>query len=85
MENQSMRILRLSSTQKLLSRECGASGKEPICQYRRHKACEFQSLGGEDLLEEVMATHSRILDFRIPWTEETGGLQSIRAQRVRHD
>ena len=44
-----------------------------------------QSLGGEDLLEEGMATHSRILDFRIPWTEEPGGLQSIRSQRVRHD
>ena len=43
------------------------------------------SLGWEDLLEEGMATHSRALAWRIPWTEEPGGLQSIRSQRVRHD
>ena len=41
----------------------------------------FQSLGGEDLLEKEMATHS----WRIPWTEEPGGLQSMGSQRVRHD
>ena len=35
-----------------------------------------QSLGGEDPLEEGMATHSSILAWRIPWTEEPGGLQS---------
>ena len=35
-----------------------------------------QSLGGEDPLEEGMATHSSILSWRIPWTEELGGLQS---------
>ena len=44
-----------------------------------------QSLGPEDLLEEGMATHSSILAWRIPWTEETGGLQSIGSQRVGHD
>ena len=37
-----------------------------------------QSLGQEDPLEEVMATHSSILAWRIPWTEEPGGLQSMR-------
>ena len=42
-------------------------------------------LGGEDPLEEGMATHSSILAWRIPWTEEPGGLQSMRLQRVRHD
>ena len=36
-------------------------------------------------LEEGMATHSSILAWRIPWTEEPGGLQSIGSQRVRHD
>ena len=41
-----------------------------------------QSLGGEDPLEKVMATHSRILAWRIPWTEEPGGLQSMGSQRV---
>ena len=44
-----------------------------------------QSLGWEDPLEEGMATHSNILDWRIPWTEEPGGLQSIGSQRVGHD
>ena len=46
---------------------------------------QIQSLGGEDPLEEEMATHSSILAQRIPWTEEPGGLQSIGAQRVGHD
>ena len=44
-----------------------------------------QSLSWEDPLEEGMATHSRILAWRIPWTEEPGGLQSMGLQRVRHD
>ena len=44
-----------------------------------------QSLGWEDLLEKDMATHSSILAWRIPWTEEPGGLQSMGSQRVRHD
>ena len=43
------------------------------------------SLGWEDLLEDDMATHSSILAWRIPWTEEPGGLQSMGSQRVRHD
>ena len=46
---------------------------------------QVPSLGQEDPLEEGMATHSRILAWRIPGTEETGGLQSIGLQRVRHD
>ena len=41
-------------------------------------------LGLEDPLEEGMATHSSILAWRIPWTEEPGGLQSMGSQRVRH-
>ena len=44
-----------------------------------------QSLGWEDPLEEGMATHSSILAWRTPWTEEPGGLQSMGSQRVRHD
>ena len=44
-----------------------------------------QSLGLEDLLEEGMATHSSTLAWRIPWTEEPGGLQSMGSQRVRLD
>ena len=41
--------------------------------------------GWEDLLEKGMATHSSILAWRIPWTEEPGGLQSMGSQRVRPD
>ena len=44
-----------------------------------------QSLNREDPLEKEMATHSSILAWRIPWTEESGGLQSIGSQRVRYD
>ena len=44
-----------------------------------------QSLGWEDLLEKEIATHSSILAWRIPWTEEPDGLQSMELQRVRHD
>ena len=43
------------------------------------------SLGWEDPLEKVLATHSTVLAWRIPWTEEPGGLQSMGSQRVRHD
>ena len=42
-------------------------------------------LGREDPLEEGMATPSNILAWRIPWTEEPGGLQSMGLQTVRHD
>ena len=44
-----------------------------------------QSLDWEDPLEEGMATHYSVLTWRIPWTDEPGGLQSIRLQRVGHD
>ena len=46
---------------------------------------QVQSLGWEEALEEGMATHSSILAWRIPWTEEPGGLQWIELQRVGHD
>ena len=45
----------------------------------------IQSLGQEDPLEKGMATPSSILPWRIPWTEEPGGLQSIGSQRVGHN
>ena len=41
--------------------------------------------GGEDALEEGMATHSSILAWKIPWTEKAGRLQSMGLQRVRQD
>ena len=46
---------------------------------------QVQSLGNEDPLEEEMATHSSILAWEIPWTEEPGGLQSMGSQRIGHD
>ena len=45
----------------------------------------LQSLGWEELLDEGMVTHSSILAWGMPWTEEPGGLQSIGLQRVGHD
>ena len=42
-------------------------------------------MGGEDPLEEEMTTHSSILAWKTPWTEEPGGPQSVGSQRVRHD
>ena len=46
---------------------------------------QVQSLGWEDPVEKEMATHSSFLVWEIPWTEESGGLQSIRSQTVGHD
>ena len=46
---------------------------------------QIRSLGWEDPQEQGMAAHSSILAWRTPWTEEPGGLQSMRSQRVRQD
>ena len=46
---------------------------------------QVQSLGREDSLEKEMAAHSSILAWKIPWTEETGGLPSMGSQRIRHE
>ena len=46
---------------------------------------QVQSMGWEDALEKGMATHSSVPAWRIPWTEEPGGLQSMGSQRVGHD
>ena len=46
---------------------------------------QVRSLGQEDPLEEEMSTHSRILAWEIPWTEEPGGLQSMGPQIIGHD
>ena len=55
----------------------GSDGKEPSCNCKR-----VQALDREDPLEKEIATHSSILAWRIPWTEEPGGLQSMGLQRV---
>ena len=46
---------------------------------------QVQSLGREDPLEKRMANHSSILAWRIPWTEQPGGLQCVGLQRLGHD
>ena len=56
----------------------GADGKESACSVGDPGSI----LGQEDPLEKEMATHSRILAWKIPWTEESGRLQSMRSQRV---
>ena len=58
--------------------------KEPTCQGRRHETW-VRSLCQEDPLEEGMATNSSVLAWRIPWKEESGGLQSIALHRARHN
>ena len=57
--------------------------KKKICI--RMQETLVPSLDGEDPLEKEMATHSRVLAWRIAWTEQPGGLQSMVRQRVRHD
>ena len=60
----------------------GTSGKEPACQHGRQETWAWP-LGQDDPLEKAWTTHSRILAWRIPWMEESGGLQSM--YRVGHD
>ena len=62
----------------------GASGKELVCQRRRYEM-GVQSVDQEDPAEEGKATHSGILAWRITWTEECGGLQTMESQTVRDD
>ena len=74
------RLKRLSSSRLTLGGFLGGSvGKE--------SACNIGDVGSilspEDSLEEGMATHSSVLAWEIPWTEEPGGLHSVRQQRVR--
>ena len=60
---------------------CGSDDKESACN-----SGDLDSiLGREDPLEKEMMTYPIILAWRIPWTEKTGGLQSMGLQRVRHD
>ena len=46
---------------------------------------QFQALGWEDPLEKEMATHSNILAWKIPWTENSGGVQAVGSQRIGQD
>ena len=63
----------------------GTSGKEPAYQCKRHTRFEFDPQVGKIPWKRALATHSSILAWRIPWTEEPGGLQSIGSQRIGHN
>ena len=59
------------------------SGKEATCQYRRRTGRDRSSIpGSRRSLEEEMLTHSSILRWETPWTEEPGGLQSLASQKT---
>ena len=70
---------------------CGKKKKKSFHggSYGKESACSAGELGliagGEDPLEKRMATHSSILAWQIPWTEEHGGLESTGLQRIRHN
>ena len=63
----------------------GASSKEPTCQCRRHKRCWIDPWVGKIPWRRAWLTDSSIPAWRIQWTEEPDGLQSIWLQRVGHD
>ena len=69
-------------------KEATLSGRFPSGSAVKEFACNAGATGGlglEDPLEKEVAPHSSILSWRIPWTEEAGGLQSMGLQRTRHD
>ena len=64
---------------------CASWVAQRITNLPAKQETQIRSLGGEDPLENEMATYSSILVWTIPWTEEPGGLQSMGLQRVGHD
>ena len=82
-------ISNLQNSEELVSSHsvCGPRWLNDKESAAMQKLQEMQvlSLGGEEPLEEGKATHSSVLAWRIPWTEEPGGLQSIGSQRVGYD
>ena len=74
---------------RLFGRRLGLKGASLVAQAVKNlpavQKTQLQSLSREDPLEKEMATHSSILAWRIPRTEEPGGLQSTGSQRVGHD
>ena len=74
---------------KVLSGVLTRIGASLVAQRIKHlpamQETQVRFLGWEDPLEKKMATHSSVLAWRIPWTEEPGGLQSTGSQRVGHD
>ena len=80
-----MRIRRVTANGDAFTLAPGGSVvKNPLAMQKTPET-PVRPLGGEDPLEEKMATHCRILAWRVPWAEEPGGPQSMGWQRVRHD
>ena len=63
----------------------GGSTVKNLAANQEMQETQVLSLGGEDPLEQGMANHFSIVAWRIPWTEEPGGLQSIKSHRAGHD
>ena len=63
----------------------GGSVVKNLPAMQKMQETRVRSLGGEDLLEKGMETHSSVLAWRTPWTEEPSGLQAMGLQRVGHD
>ena len=85
---QSMGVARVGhdlATLLLLVHPCASLVAQMVKNLPTMWESQVQSLGWEDPLEKGMATHSVILAWRIPWTEELGRLQSMGLQRVEHD
>ena len=83
----SVPILRIASYHMTLL-NCRRSGKcwvSLVAETAQNLPAMWETLGWEDSLEKGMATHSRILTWRVPWAEEPGRLQSIGSKRVGHD
>ena len=79
-----MRTAKEALEMTVLGIECGLVA-QMVKSLPAMREAWVQSLGQEDTLEKQIATHSSILAWRIPWTEELGGLQSMGSQRVGHD
>ena len=81
---------RIEKMQEMFNKDLEEIGASLVAQRLKHLPAMWetwvQSLGREDPLEKEMATHSSILAWRIPWTEELGGLHTVHeSQRVGHD
>ena len=74
----------VETIQVILSFSDGLAVKD-LAAVQELQELQVQSLGWEESLEEDIATYSSFLAWRIPWTEEPSGLQSIESQRVGHD
>ena len=78
-------FIELQSVKLGLPRWCSGKKKKPSCQTRRRERCEFGPWVRKIPYSEEMASHASILTWKIPWTEEPGGLQSMGFQRAGYD